>query len=127
MVTLNAISRRSIWAKGEDIACLYLLKRGYTIIERNFQLKGGEIDIIAQDGEWTVFVEVRYRKNDIHAHPLDTFSIWKRRVLKRATFFYIQKWEINPENIRIDFIGIMPKKDGTFGHHLWHIKWVEMV
>lgn len=46
---------------GEDIAAEFLIKLGYEIIERNFTVRGGEIDIIAVDGDTLVFVEVKAR------------------------------------------------------------------
>jgi putative endonuclease len=120
------ISRRSIGDKWEDTACRYLEEKWYEIIARNYQIKWGEIDIVARDGEWTVFVEVRYREDDSHGHPLDTFGLAKRRALRRTAFLYVSKHGIDPDMMRIDFIGLMPKKDGTIGHHLWHVEWVEI-
>ncbi|MBP9812226.1 YraN family protein [Candidatus Gracilibacteria bacterium] len=119
-------SQRSIGTTGESIACRYLIESGYTILQRNYQLKGGEIDIIAQDGKWTVFVEVKYRRDELYAHPLDTFTRPKRRALFRTSSFYREKHRIDPDTIRYDFIGIMPKKDGTIGHRLWHVEGVEI-
>jgi putative endonuclease len=116
-------SRRSIWDKGEDIAVKYLEWHGYRIIDRNYQIKWGEIDIIAEkDGKY-LFFEVRFRRDELHGHPLDTFGPTKRRTLKRTVFFYCQKHGIDIESIQIDFIGIMHKKDGT-GYRLWHVRGV---
>ena len=47
---------------GEDAVCGYLEEHGYKILARNYRKKGGEIDIIAQDGDIAVFVEVKTRK-----------------------------------------------------------------
>lgn len=69
-----------------------------------------------------IFIEVRYRHDESHGHPLDTFTPTKRRAMKRAILFYLMKNSISPEEIRVDFIGLMPKKDGTIGHRLWHVK-----
>lgn len=46
---------------GEDIACDYLKKNGYTIIERNVHVSKNEIDIVACDSNYTVFIEVKTR------------------------------------------------------------------
>ena len=43
---------------GEERVCAYLTERGYSVISRNFRIKGGEIDIIAENGDYIVFVEV---------------------------------------------------------------------
>jgi putative endonuclease len=117
-------SRRSIWDQWEDIAVKYLEWKWWKILERNYQIKWWEIDIIASDGDFFVFVEVRYRKNENHGHPLDTFGIMKRRALKRTAFMYIHKNKIDPDMMRIDFIGIMPNTEG--GKRVWHIRGVEV-
>ena len=43
----------------ESRAADYLMKKGYKIIRRNYQIRGGEIDLIAKDGDWLVFIEVQ--------------------------------------------------------------------
>ena len=53
---------RGAW--GEQVARVYLERHGYVILETNFRTRLGEIDIIAQDGKYTVFAEVKTRKND---------------------------------------------------------------
>ena len=65
-----------------------------------------------KDGDITVFIEVKYRKNEDYGHPLDTFTLPKRRALKRSIMLYIHKNKIDLEKIRIDFVGIMPNESG---------------
>ena len=117
-------SHRSIWDAWEDIAVRYLENKWYRTIERNYQVKWGEIDIIMMDWSITVFIEVKYRKNEDYGHPLDTFSMIKRRAMKRTIMLYINKNKIDLEKIRIDFIGIMP--NSLWGHRIWHIRGVEI-
>lgn len=117
-------SRRSIGNAGEDIAVQYLESKWYTILERNYQIKWGEIDIIAMDGDITVFVEVRYRVNEDHGHPLDTFGMMKRRAMRRTLMLYVNKNKIDLDRVRVDFVGIMPKRE--WGHRVWHVKGVEI-
>lgn len=116
-------SRRSIWDIWEEIAVKYLEEKWYFIIERNYQIKWWEIDIITRDGDFFVFVEVRYRRDESHGHPLDTFGPMKRRTLKRTAYMYVNKHKIDPDMMRIDFVGIMPKPEG--GHRVWHVRGVE--
>jgi len=73
-----------------------------------------------------VFIEVRYRYDESHGHPLDTFTPMKRKAMKRAIMHYLMRKRISTEQVRVDFIGLMPKKDGTAGHRLWHVKGVEV-
>ena len=55
-------ARVSLGRRGEDTAAAYMERCGCTLIARNWRVRGGELDIIAQDGEWLVFVEVRARR-----------------------------------------------------------------
>ena len=82
----------SIGALGEEAAALALKKRGYKIIERNYRSKMGEIDIIAKDGQYTCFVEVRLRKTNSFGSPADSITEGKRnRIIKTAQLYAIQK------------------------------------
>ncbi|GAB0174842.1 MAG: YraN family protein [Candidatus Altimarinota bacterium] len=122
---MNKSERRNIGNHGELIALKYLQEKDYAIIATNYTIPGGEIDIIAQKDDITIFIEVRYRTDESHAHPLDTFTLPKRRAMRRTVMTYIAKHHIGEDMIRIDFIGIMPKKDGT-GYRLWHERGVEI-
>lgn len=51
--------------KGEELVCLYLIKRGFVIHQKNYKTRLGEIDIIAQQGETLIFVEVKLRHNPL--------------------------------------------------------------
>ncbi len=58
----NKGSNRSLGRAGESIACDYLVSKGYLILRRNYTVRGGEIDIIATDEKYIVFVEVKTRR-----------------------------------------------------------------
>ena len=82
----------SIGALGEEAAALALRKKGYKIIEKNYRSKMGEIDIIAKDGEYTCFVEVRLRKNNSFGSPADSINEGKRqRIIKTAQLYAVEK------------------------------------
>ena len=53
--------RQSLGKLGENLACAALKRRGYAIIARRYRTKLGELDVVARDGETTVFVEVKLR------------------------------------------------------------------
>lgn len=58
---MSGILAQSKGAAGEQLAAEYLQRQGLTLVERNFRVRGGEIDLICRDGRTTVFVEVRLR------------------------------------------------------------------
>ena len=59
--------KQKIGAAGEDQALRHLQQHGLTLAERNFRCKGGEIDLVMQEGSTLVFVEVRKRKESAQA------------------------------------------------------------
>ena len=58
------MTKSEIGKLGEESVCAYLTERGYNLIARNYRIKGGEIDIIAENGDYIAFVEVKARKPD---------------------------------------------------------------
>ena len=62
-------NKRRTGTEYERRAGAYLEERGYEILEYNFRCRMGEIDIIARDGEYLVFCEVKYRLDARSGHP----------------------------------------------------------
>jgi putative endonuclease len=54
--------RKALGQQGEGLAAAYLTQQGCEIITRNWRTRTGELDIVARDGDWLVFVEVRTRR-----------------------------------------------------------------
>jgi putative endonuclease len=91
---------------GEDIAHKYLKRLGYKILMRNFRIRGGEIDIIAIDGDTLVFVEVKTRSSDLFGSPEDAINYHKLRFIERAGKFFRFAKNNLPEAERIDVIAV---------------------
>lgn len=73
----------------EEVAASYLQQQGLTILERNYQCRYGEIDLIARDGDALVFVEVRMRKNSAFGGAAASITPAKRDKLLRAARHYL--------------------------------------
>lgn len=102
----------SIGNIGEEAAVQALKKRGYKIIERNYRTKMGEIDIIAKDGEYTVFVEVRLRKSNAFGSPADTIDERKQQKIIKTAQLYAVKNDIYDTPMRFDAVLINAETDG---------------
>lgn len=92
--------------RGEDIAVAYLRKKGYQILERNFRLRNGEIDIIALHENILVFIEVKTRTSRLFGTPLEAISFFKLRSLVRTANVYKYTRNNLPEAMRIDAIAV---------------------
>ena len=109
-------NNRSVGSEYEKIAAEYLAGLGMTILERNFRTRYGEIDIIARDQNYLVFVEVKYRKNADKGYALEAIDIKKQSRIKKMALQYIHSGKLNGYMpIRFDCIGIT-------GNQLHYIK-----
>lgn len=90
---------------GEDLACKYLAGLDYEIIERNYLIRGGEIDIVARDRDTTVIVEVKLRSSDDFGSAIESITPSKLRFLVRTTKIYAMEKDIKG-GLRIDLIAI---------------------
>lgn len=84
-------STRQVGANAEDLACRFLKKQGYKIITRNFTIRGGEIDIIAQENGELVFIEVKARYSYQFGLPQESITYWKIKALRKTALFFLQK------------------------------------
>jgi len=103
---------------GENIACCYLIKNGYEIIDRNFRLRGGEIDIIALKDETIIFIEVkRHPKGNIEILSGELNRRKQQKILKTAKC-YLQKYrQYSNRFVRFDVLAIdVPGLDPV--HHI---------
>lgn len=100
------VNKLTIGKYGEDLACAYLKKQGYKIIERNFRIRGGEIDIVALDGKTLVYVEVKTRTSHQFGLPHESVGYYKLKFLERASKFYRANRRNLPELERIDVISV---------------------
>ncbi|MCR5295493.1 MAG: YraN family protein [Lachnospiraceae bacterium] len=103
------MNSRRIGSFYEDLAADYLMKQGYTILERNFTVKSGEIDIIAREAGCLSFVEVKYRRRKGQGSPLSAVTYAKQRKISRTAALWMLRNRI-PEDTpcRFDVIGIEP-------------------
>lgn len=94
---------------GEDLAADYLIRKGYTILDRNWRFQKSEIDIIAQKSEIIASIEVKTRSTNEFGNPQDFVNHKKIKLLVMAMNEYIILNEIDAE-VRFDIIAITKKK-----------------
>lgn len=110
--------RQEIGKWGENLACQYLEKNNYKIIEQNFLCQQGEIDIIAKDiiKKELVFIEVKTRSNLKYGNPRDAVNRKKQRHMVQAIKYYIYKKKIIDVPIRMDVIEVYIKQKYEINH-----------
>ena len=87
----DAHNKRNIGNVGEELTAYYLTKSGYKILKRNFAVRGGEIDIIAEKDGIIAFVEVKTRSANAFEDGVFAVNNKKRRLIIRASQEYLYK------------------------------------
>lgn len=110
--------RKDVGKGGEDIACQFLLRKGYKVIERNYRKKWGEIDVIALKGNSVRFVEVKAvsRENlsrngsrEMDYRPEELVHKSKLRKVARTAALYMEEKKDDRE-FQIDVVGVIMNK-----------------
>lgn len=101
------MTTRDIGKLHEGLAANYLQQHGLQLLQRNFQCRTGEIDLIMLSHDTLVFVEVRYRKSDAFGSAIESVTYKKQQKILKTAQFYLMK---NPQhqhlNYRFDIVGI---------------------
>lgn len=118
---------RQTGRQGENAACDWLTKNGYTVINRNYTTPHGEIDIIAEDEKYIIFVEVKYRKNSVNlakfGRPVRAVTKEKQRHVIYAAKCYLNKFKPQKQP-RMDVIEIIgnDERNGFVSLNIKHYK-----
>lgn len=104
--------------KGEDLAEAYLIENNYHIIRRNWLFQHNEIDIIASNSEFIIFVEVKTRSSAYWGNPEEAVSIKKVKRIVEAADYYLKSNDIY-KPVRFDVIAVLISKDSI---HIEHIE-----
>ena len=118
------MNKREVGTAYEKKAGEFLEKQGLRILCRNFRNRYGEIDIVAKDGEVTVFVEVKYRKNRTSGMPEEAVGEGKQRKICRVSdYFRIRHPEYCAMQVRYDVIAVCAEETRWYKNaFFYHVK-----
>ncbi len=102
------MNKRSIGNQYEQKAARYLEEQGYRILESNYRCKLGEIDLVARDREYLVFVEVKYRADGHSGYGYEAVDGKKQRRIARAASWYLYEKHIGEgQPCRFDVVSFL--------------------
>lgn len=101
------MNKRSFGNRGEDLAVLFLQRRGYRILKRNYSSRYGEIDIVARHKGGLCFVEVKTRSDGRCGSPLEAVGWRKQRQLGRMALEYLASHPLKEKFIRFDIVSVL--------------------
>lgn len=93
--------------KGEELAATYLAGVGYTVLERNWRCKIGELDIIAEDAGQVVGIEVKTRSSPGFGHPAEAVNPVKLRRISRLVRRWCLEHRRDTRTVRVDVLAIL--------------------
>lgn len=100
-------NKRKLGSQKEELAAAFLLGQGAEVLDKNFYFHGGELDLVAKDGEYLCFIEVKYRKSDVYGYPEEAVTPAKqRKILQGARVYMYQKKYPADTPCRFDVISV---------------------
>jgi putative endonuclease len=103
--------------EGEELARDHLIQSGYRILHRNWKSGKREIDIIAENKDFIIFIEVKTRSGDFHMHPRHAVTSEKQKSIIFAAETYIKRFNIDKES-RFDIISIISNGKSVEVEHI---------
>jgi putative endonuclease len=104
-----ADTTRNIGKYGEDLASAYLESKDWLIFDRNYSFEKAEVDIVATDRNYIVFVEVKFRSDTYFGQPEDYVTPKKEENIKKAAEAWIYERKMETAVVRFDVISIVQK------------------
>ncbi len=98
---------------GENVAAAHLSAAGWQLLDRNWRGTGGELDIVALDGDVLVVVEVKTRSGDGFGHPAEAVTVRKLARLRRLAGQWLSSHELRPGSVRIDVVAVRTARAGA--------------
>ncbi|MDE0041346.1 MAG: YraN family protein [Candidatus Poribacteria bacterium] len=98
---------------GERLAAEYLKEQGYQILEHNYRLRTGEIDLIAKEDERIVFVEVKTRRTLKFGVPQAAVTLTKQKQISKLALSYLQTHDMLDVPCRFDVVAIFLSSKST--------------
>lgn len=112
------MGRQQTGREGEEAAAAYLRARGYRILERNRRFRAGEIDLVAEEGGFLVFVEVKTRTGSSFGSAAEAVTLEKQRRLVRLAGLYLAQRGGPPPPCRFDVVTVEPGPQGAWVCHV---------
>ncbi len=107
-------SLKVLGAAGEEEVSQYLQRIGMRIIDRNWRIRGGEIDLVCEDAGTIVFVEVKTRTSTLYGTPFDAITPEKAFRLQRLALAWMAMNHRWGQDYRIDAAGVWTDGYGAF-------------
>ena len=101
------MNKRIVGRRGEDAAIEFLRAHNYKILDRNYYCHFGELDVVAWDGEFVVFIEVKSRADTSFGMPREAVDWRKQKTIVQCASYWLYKHKRTGEPVRFDVVEIL--------------------
>ena len=98
--------------RGEDVAAEYLGRTGLVVLSRNWRCRGGELDLVATDGERLIICEVKTRSGTGYGEPAEGVMPAKAARIRHVAAAWLQTHLVGWCEIRFDVVAVLCPPDG---------------
>lgn len=102
------MNKRAVGARYEALALSYMEAQGMEIVTRNYRCRQGEIDIIAREGKYLLFVEVKYRRDKQAGYPEEAVTMQKQQRIRQVAGCFLYERHLSEDTpVRFDVAAIL--------------------
>jgi putative endonuclease len=103
-------ARRAVGSSGEDAVAAWYAAAGYEVLDRNWRVRTGEIDLVARRGGTVVFCEVKTRRSDRFGLPTEAVDGRKQRRLRGLAVAWLDAHDVTATVLRFDVAAVTPHR-----------------
>jgi len=107
--------RRVVGQNGEDAAAAWYERAGYEILDRNWRIREGELDLVVRNASTIVFCEVKTRRGDAFGLPAEAVTMRKQLRIRKLASRWLGEHDASAANLRFDVAAVLP------GHNGWEV------
>jgi len=118
----GCMNKRRVGTDYEALAAQYLKQQGLRIIDKNFRCRQGEIDLIAYDGSYYIFAEVKYRRTAESGDPAEAVDYRKQiKICRAADFYRISRRVPASAPVRFDVVAILDRQVTWYKNAFYYV------
>jgi putative endonuclease len=107
-------ARRALGAAGESAVAQWYTDSGFSVVARNWRVREGEIDLIAERGSTLVFCEVKTRRGDAFGTPAEAVTPRKQARLRKLAVHWLRDNQAHADVLRFDVASVKPDGRGAW-------------
>jgi putative endonuclease len=103
--------RRALGASGEEAVARWYERAGYEVLDRNWRIREGEIDLVLRRGATIVFCEVKTRRSTAFGAPVEAVTFTKQRRLRGLALRWLDAHDARAADLRFDVASVLAARD----------------